>query len=201
MAGEKIDRRVKYTKMVLEESFITLMEKKDISKITIKEICEKADINRSTFYAHYSDQYDLLRKIENKFLADIQAYLENFDKKYTEDILLITEKIFQYIRKNARICRLLLSERGDFTFQKKIMKLVYDLIISEITGDNKITKEDAEYVYSFTVSGCVGFVQKWLDDGMKKSPRYMAEIIVNLILGLINLLKNGAPEGQYAAKI
>ena len=99
MAGEKIDRRVKYTKMVLEESFITLMEKKDISKITIKEICEKADINRSTFYAHYSDQYDLLRKIENKFLADIQAYLENFDKKYTEDILLITEKIFQYIRK------------------------------------------------------------------------------------------------------
>lgn len=194
MAGEKIDRRVKYTKMVLEESLITLMEKKDISKITIKEICEKADINRSTFYAHYRDQYDLLRKIENKFLADIQAYLENFDKKYTEDILLITEKIFQYIRKNARICRLLLSERGDFTFQKKIMKLVYDLIISEITGNNKITKEDAEYVYSFTVSGCVGFVQKWLDDGMKKSPRYMAETIVNLILGLINLLKNGAPE-------
>lgn len=195
MAGEKIDRRVKYTKMVLEESLITLMEKKDISKITIKEICEKADINRSTFYAHYRDQYDLLRKIENKFLAAIQAYLENFDKKYTEDIVLITEKIFQYIRKNARICRLLLSERGDFTFQKKIMKLVYDLIISEITGNNKITKEDAEYVYSFTVSGCVGFVQKWLDDGMKKSPRYMAETIVNLILGLINLLKNGAPEG------
>lgn len=194
MAGEKIDRRAKYTKMVLEESLITLMEKKDISKITIKEICEKADINRSTFYAHYRDQYDLLRKIENKFLAAIQAYLENFDKKYTEDILLITEKIFQYIRKNARICRLLLSERGDFTFQKKIMKLVYDLIISEITGNNKITKEDAEYVYSFTVSGCVGFVQKWLDDGMKKSPRYMAETIVNLILGLINLLKNGAPE-------
>lgn len=194
MAGEKIDRRAKYTKMVLEESLITLMEKKDISKITIKEICEKADINRSTFYAHYRDQYDLLRKIENKFLAAIQAYLENFDKKYTEDIVLITEKIFQYIRKNARICRLLLSERGDFTFQKKIMKLVYDLIISEITGNNKITKEDAEYVYSFTVSGCVGFVQKWLDDGMKKSPRYMAETIVNLILGLINLLKNGAPE-------
>lgn len=195
MAGEKIDRRAKYTKMVLEESLITLMEKKDISKITIKEICEKADINRSTFYAHYRDQYDLLRKIENKFLAAIQAYLENFDKKYTEDIVLITEKIFQYIRKNARICRLLLSERGDFTFQKKIMKLVYDLIISEITGNNKITKEDAEYVYSFTVSGCVGFVQKWLDDGMKKSPRCMAETIVNLILGLINLLKNGAPEG------
>jgi AcrR family transcriptional regulator len=194
LAGEKIDRRAKYTKMVLEESLITLMEKKDISKITIKEICEKADINRSTFYAHYRDQYDLLRKIENKFLAAIQAYLENFDKKYTEDIVLITEKIFQYIRKNARICRLLLSERGDFTFQKKIMKLVYDLIISEITGNNKITKEDAEYVYSFTVSGCVGFVQKWLDDGMKKSPRYMAETIVNLILGLINLLKNGAPE-------
>ena len=175
--GEKIDRRVKYTKkMVLEESFITLMEKKDISKNNhLRKSAKKADINRSTFYAHYSDQYDLLRKIENKFLADIQAYRRILIKKYTEDIPPALQKNRQYIRKNARICRLLLANAGDFTFQKKIMKLVHDLIISEITGDNKITKEDAEYVYSFTVSGCVGFVQKWLDDGMKKSPRYMAE--------------------------
>jgi len=56
MKSNKLDRRVKYTRMVLKESFINLLEKKDISQITIKEICEDADINRATFYAHYNDQ-------------------------------------------------------------------------------------------------------------------------------------------------
>lgn len=193
MSGAKVDRRVKYTRMVLEDSFIKLMEKKDISQITIKEICEKADINRATFYAHYSDQYDLLRKIENKLLDNIKAHLEKIDQKKTEvSTVLIAEKIFEYIQENARLCKLLLCERGDFSFQKQIMTLVYDIIIAEITDNNIITKEDAEYVYSFTISGCVGFVQKWLDDGMKKSPRYMAETVIKLTLGLISLLKNGA---------
>ncbi len=63
MKNTKDDRRVKYTKMVLKESFIKLLEKKDISQITIKEICEDADINRATFYAHYNDQFDLMHKI------------------------------------------------------------------------------------------------------------------------------------------
>ena len=61
MSGGKVDRRVKYTKMVLEDSFIKLLEKKDISQISITEICDNADINRATFYAHYSDQNDLLK--------------------------------------------------------------------------------------------------------------------------------------------
>lgn len=60
MSKKKEDRRVKFTKMFLKESLIDLLEEKSIFKITIKEICEKADINRATFYAHYSDQYNLL---------------------------------------------------------------------------------------------------------------------------------------------
>jgi AcrR family transcriptional regulator len=190
MGSGKDDRRVKYTKMVLKDSFINLLEKKDISQITIKEICEDADINRATFYAHYNDQYDLLKKIEDELLENINAHLEEFYRKNnnTDDILL-AEKIFEYLKENAKLCKLLLSERGDFSFQKQVMRLVYDIIISELTDNNKITKEDAEYVYSFTITGCVGIVQKWLHEDMIKSPRYMAEMVVKLTLGLISLLK------------
>ena len=73
------------------------------------------------------------------------------------------------------------------------MMLVYDKIITEITDNSKITKEDAEYVYSFAITGCVGVVQKWLDDDMKKSAHFMAEMVINLTLGLIGLLKSGTP--------
>lgn len=190
MRSDKDDRRVRYTKMVLKESFIKLLEKKDISQITIKEICEDADINRATFYAHYSDQYDLLRKIEDELLHNISSHLSEFDERYINmEAVLPAEKIFEYLKENARLCKLLLSERGDFGFQKKVMMLVYDKIITELKVNNKISKEDAEYVYSFTITGCVGIVQKWLDDDMKKSSHFMAETVVKLTLGLINLLK------------
>jgi AcrR family transcriptional regulator len=193
MRRDKDDRRVKYTRMVLKESFINLLERKDISQISIKEICEDADINRATFYAHYSDQYDLLKKIENELLDNVNVYLSELDKVSNKmSNVLTAERIFEYIKKNAKLCKLLLSERGDFSFQKKIMMLVYDKIITELTDTHRITKEDAEYVYSFTITGCVGIVQKWLDDDMKKSPRFMAEMVIKLTLGLINLLKGGA---------
>ncbi len=194
MRSDKEDRRVKYTKMVLKESFIKLLEKKDISQISIKEICENADINRATFYAHYNDQYDLLRKIENELLDNINTHLAGLDQEINNmDAVLLAEKIFDYLKDNAKLCKLLLSERGDFTFQKQVIILVYDIIISKLTDNNMITKEDAEYIYSFTITGCVGIVQKWLDDDMKKSAHFMAEMVVTLTLGLINLLKNNKP--------
>jgi AcrR family transcriptional regulator len=191
MRSDKDDRRVKYTKMVLKESFIKLLEKKDISQISIKEICEDADINRATFYAHYNDQFDLLKKIEDELLDNINAHIAEFDQiNIDKNAVLLAEKIFEYLKENAKLCKLLLNEHGDFSFQKKVMMLVYDIIIAEITDNNKITKEDAEYVYSFTITGCVGIVQKWLDEDMKKSPHYMAEMVIKLTLGLINLLKS-----------
>lgn len=194
MRSDKDNRRVRYTKMVLKESFINLLEKKDISQISIKEICEDADINRATFYAHYSDQYDLLRKIENELIDNVNAHLDKIDEISNDmSAVLIAEKIFEYIKENAKLCKLLLSERGDFSFQKQIMMLVYDKIITELTDNHRITKEDAEYVYSFTITGCVGIVQKWLDDDMKKSPRFMAEMVIKLTVGLIGLLKGEAP--------
>ncbi len=190
MNNEKGDRRVKYTKMVLKESFIKLLEQKDISQITIKEICAVADINRATFYSHYNDQYDLLRKIEDELLNNINAHILAFGQKNCEiNAVLLAEKTFEYIKENAKLCKLLLSERGDFSFQKKIMMLVYDIIIEELTDNTKISKEDAEYIYSFTITGCVGIVQKWLDDDLKKTPHFMAETIINLTTGMISLLR------------
>ena len=103
--------------------------------------------------------------------------------------VLLAEKIFEYIKENAKLCKLLLSERGGLNFQKRVVMLVYDTIINELMDNSKITKEDAEYVYSFTITGCVGIVQKWLNDDMKKSARFMAEMVIKLTLGLINLLK------------
>lgn len=192
MRARKEDRRVKYTKMVLKESFIALLEEKDISQITIKEICENADINRATFYAHYTDQYDLMRKIQDELFDNVDMYLSAYTKNEMPVVPVdIVERIFEYIQENARLCRLLLSERGDINFQKRVMTLAYEKNIIELTKSGKISKEDAEYIYAFTLTGCIGAIQKWLNDDMKKSPRFMAEMLIKLTSELPELMVNG----------
>lgn len=181
MKSEKVDRRVKYTRMVLKESLIKLLEKKDLSQITIKEICEEADVNRATFYAHYSDQHDLLLKIEDELLSNVRSYLSDYIKGDTGlDMVSAVELVFDYIRENAKLCKLLLSERGDLSFQKKIMMFVYERNIGDLIRSGSITREEAEYIYAFSITGCVGAAQKWLEGGMKQSSRFMAELLVRL---------------------
>ena len=71
MHADRSDRRTRYTQMVLKKSLIEWMEQKPLAKITIKELCERADINRCTFYAHYRDQYDLLQQIEDEIILSL----------------------------------------------------------------------------------------------------------------------------------
>ncbi len=178
---ERENRRVKVTKKLLKESFIELLEGKDIASITVKELCEKADINRSTFYAHYSDPYDLMGKIQDELIEHIESYLGPYIHDQREDVSVeMLEGTFEYVMENARICRLLLSERGDMNFQKRVLNLVYGKYIQELRKNLALDKEDAEYVYAYTITGSIGIIQKWLNDGMGKSPKFMAELVINM---------------------
>ena len=181
MKTEKTDRRVKYTKMVLKESLIELLKKKNIAKISIKEICEKADINRATFYAHYTDQYDLRLKIENEMIEDINNYLNNYSFKNQENVSLdMLVKIFEYIKENAEVCIALLGDSGDIYFQKKVMMIVQQQCMSAWTSIKDIKKEDAEFIYTFYAIGSVGIIQKWLAEDLSKPPMEMAALILKL---------------------
>ncbi|MDD7718037.1 MAG: TetR/AcrR family transcriptional regulator, partial [Eubacteriaceae bacterium] len=64
----KTDARIRYTQRILKESFLTLLKQKPVNKITVKEVCEIAELNRATFYAHYSDCFALLESIEQELL-------------------------------------------------------------------------------------------------------------------------------------
>ena len=65
MAAQKEDRRIRRTKRLLRQALAELMNEKDFKDITVKEITDRADLNRGTFYFHYTDTYDLREKIED----------------------------------------------------------------------------------------------------------------------------------------
>lgn len=177
MEEKRLDRRVRYTKMVIKESFIALLKQKPISKITVKDICAGADINRATFYAHYTDPYALLREIEEALICDIQQYLTTDAE--TDDIAMLS-KILQYIRANADMCTVLLSDYSDAHFQQLLRELVGHELGLKLRDSSAFSEEDGAFILTFVLTGCVGIIQQWLDSGMVKSDLALAQLIIRL---------------------
>jgi AcrR family transcriptional regulator len=169
--------------MVLQDSLIELMKEKSINKITIKELCEKADINRTTFYTHYTDQYDLLRKIEDETLSwakeAVAAAVSKTDRHETMRIL---EEICQYFVENSRHLQVLMSEQGDIDFQKQLFTLIYELCGINSSTDHNADANTRECYFIFVVNGSVGLIRYWLKNGLNRSAKEMAEIIYNMAI-------------------
>lgn len=175
--SSKMDRRKKYTQMVLKESLLSLLKEKPISNITIKEICEHADINRSTYYAHYSSQYDLLNTIEEEFINDLVNTLSQYNFSKEAESFQMTEKLFDNIAKNHEICQILLSENTDSHFHKKGMAIAQQFIFTNLNNENKLDQETYEYINLFLVSGTIHVIKQWLENGQNKTSRELAEVL------------------------
>ena len=97
---EKKDARKRYTQMVLKQSLLKLLKEKPVNKITVKEVCELSQLNRATFYAHYSDCFALLESIENELIGAFEQslrYVNSFD------VTALIEAIYDMIDQNREV--------------------------------------------------------------------------------------------------
>ncbi|MEY8352397.1 TetR-like C-terminal domain-containing protein [Lachnospiraceae bacterium 54-53] len=174
----KQSRKTQYTQMVLKDALMELLEQKAISKITVKELCAKADINRTTFYAHYTDPNDLLHKIEADVLLSVSKAVSSLHGSIDKDnIIRIIRELLQYIADNNKHIQILLSERGDIHFPKELFMMIYEKCDLMALAPNSTTKE---FYFIFVINGSVGLIQHWLKSGLTKPANEMAEIIFNM---------------------
>jgi AcrR family transcriptional regulator len=182
MKEMKMDRKTRYTRKTLADSLIELMKDKPVTKITIRELCERADINRTTFYAHYRDQYDLLRQIEEETLGYIEGMLNKYDSKRSKrEVLEMVEEILEFIAGNSSSLQILLSENGDIQFQKKLFR--YFILKEQVMRyfpQKSIREETKEYWSVYIINGAVGLVQHWLKDNMSVPVPELARILMFL---------------------
>jgi AcrR family transcriptional regulator len=182
MKAEKVDRRIKYSKMILKKSLVDLMREQPISKISVKMLCEAADINRSTFYAHYTDQYDLLRQLEQEVIAELEKHIskDDFSKESAQTVQILNQ-ILVYIAKNEALFKILLGENGNSTFHKEIMLLAQQKTIRALQSDQRIDPRTSEYLQCFATTGALSIMQKWLQDGMVEPTEKMSELASKLL--------------------
>ena len=185
---DKPDIRVQFTRKTLRDSLLCLMETESILNISIKEICERAGVSRSTFYAYYNDQFDLLRQIEKQSFTDIDTIIQKYKhsgKLRKQEILGVFQDVLQYIVDNRDSIQVLLSENGDIGYQKRIMQNSFEWIHQTWNVFNSETPDakTIKYYSAFWVGGVLSLTQKWLKDGMDTPIPEMAKMLVSLMGG------------------
>lgn len=182
MAGKREDRRVRITKRAIRESLVELMQQYPISKISVKMICEGADINRSTFYAHYTDQYDLLHQVQQEvFDGFTDQILRSPLTTQSELTVPILVQILKYARDNAALFKALLGESEDNGFRTALMGIAQEKSLQEIQEDKRLEPRIAAYLETFAISGYVSIIRKWLEDGCVDEPEPLAELMTKLL--------------------
>lgn len=185
MKNSKTDLRVRMTKAMLRKGLTDILISKPIQEITVSELCEKAGINRSTFYAHYMDIYDLLNKIEDEMFIEFHLTLNKVvitSKDSTEQIPVFIYTVFDFLMRNSDMCIILLGEHSDRRFVSKLFNSAREKSIEEYVKEYPNTsRHNIELFYAFVASGCIGLLEFWLENGMRQSAQEMAYAASKLI--------------------
>ncbi len=161
----KTDARVRYTRKVIKESLLKLLTEKPIQKITVKEICELAQINRATFYTHYHDPFDLLEQMEDEAFEELFAAITTA----SQDVTNFAKKVFTIVKKDVDLFKILFSENGDKRFLKKIMEVPQArMVASWHQLYPQATEHQLDIFSTFIINGAIGVIEQWVRTGMQE---------------------------------
>ena len=176
------NRSVRNTKRKLKEALMTLMQTKPVNAISVKELTELADVNRGTFYLHYSDIYDMLHKIEDDFFVEFEGVLNNSTPSDENDAIMYMKEIYTFLKKNEDICRMFCSSNVEISFFNKLKLLIGNKCCSVWeSAELQMNRKQTEYYNAFIFSGSAGILQHWLDNDLAESPEDVARLVAAII--------------------
>ena len=177
MAKRTIDRRVARTRGTLQHALISLILKKGYEAITVEDICEAANVGRSTFYAHYTGKDDLKRRGLEEHLRTLLVDRQKDAVATQEDrdrSLGFSLTMFEHARDHADLHRALVGSRGGAIAHGSIRKILSDLVRKEFAaaaGKNSADVVPRELVVEFIVGAYMAVLNWWLDGGAKLPPK------------------------------
>ena len=182
-----LDARIRYTKAVIKDTFIVLLKEKPVNKVTVKEICDLAEINRATFYRYYSNPFDLLDKIELEMLSQMKSSLKTSPRSFREIFTFIMDNI----RADGERYQVLASENGDSKFPGRIFSLYYESIREELRKQfPNLSSTQQEWLYYFSAQGCCGILERWISGGMVEDVEEVSDFAQKLIEATTKAIAN-----------
>jgi AcrR family transcriptional regulator len=181
----KDNQRVRLTKRLLRESLINLLGKQTIYDITVSQLCDDAEINRSTFYKYYNNIREIYEEIEQEALEAGASCLAGVNVRDRQSVIRQVEELLIHIKEHSELYNLLFENSADGEFPYKLIEGTVGRIsdMHEFMPDSM--RDYAEYCSLFVVSGSLSVIRKWLSSGMNESPSELAELILNIATGKI----------------
>jgi len=166
MVGVKNNRRAQYTQQVIQETVLSLLESKPINAISVTEVCEQADVNRTTFYRYYTDIYDCVESIEKAFVTSLNP----LDVATPTQAL---EHLLTAFYRDKKLSNLVFVE-GKTQLLERMQELMKQ------TGPDPQLIDNYQGVY--IGAGLQSILKKWVKDGMPETPQQLTRIIIDTIL-------------------
>ena len=172
----KSPQRRTLTKRLIQEAMLTLLKTHSIQEITVRELCDMAGVNRTTFYNHYDGIYEVMGEIEENFLMQLVEEPGAAQGDLSQHI----ERLCEKIQQNADVALLLLTNHADPAFSAKLMKLqacgtVWHETISSYSA------AEYELLAQFISGGAYAMICHWLESGCKQTPKQIAALMTRVI--------------------
>ena len=183
----KNNQRFRDTEIRMEASMLDIMKHTEFEKITVKKICEKAQVNRSTFYAHFMDIYDMVDKMEDLLNAEL---LETYAAAPREEHLIFSEESFlpflRHIKKHSYFYRINLRHRKSFPIRQGYGPMWNEIIKPQCEKAGITSEEDMMYYFISFQAGFTMILKHWVDTGCRKPEADVAAIIRNCIPAVLH---------------
>ena len=187
MADKKLDPRVVKTRTNLRKALVYLMQNEKIDSISVQKITETAHITRGTFYLHYKDKKDFVKKAMDEIITEFfDSVMVNSDTLVNGKTvqLMSLNKAFDYIEKNSDIFTILLDRAQNNNFYRQL----YSRVTSEMETFIKEMGEDLDDMdvpmkvqVAFTASAMLGLIAQWLNNGLIYTAKYMTKTVSRIL--------------------
>lgn len=176
------------TAVKMDKAFLTLLERKDFAYITVKEICAKAEVNRSTFYLHYETLDDLLSEsveyITDQFISymkmDVDTFITSIKECPVEELYLITPKYLMpylnYVKEHRRLFLTAMKNTKALRLEE-IYDRLFRFVFIPILDRYQVSAESREYIMAFYVQGIMAIITQWLKDDCQDTVEQIIEVM------------------------
>jgi AcrR family transcriptional regulator len=190
--ASQVDRRVVRTRAALRRALIDLVEERGLDGFTTSHLCERAGLNRGTFYNHCKDKDDLIAQFENKILAEVEGFQADMaDLSLPVIALQIARRkplaflvdLFDYLRSEGDFLHAVLGPGGDPAFALHLRETVCDNLV-RTTLHEKYRESPTPFVgyyVAFFANAYLGIIARWIETGMHESSQEMALIAQRLL--------------------
>jgi AcrR family transcriptional regulator len=169
------------TASLMDEALLLLLEEKEYDRITVKEVCKKAGVNRTTFYLHYEGMNDLLEETARMINERFRASLASVPSGDPSKVVLTSEAYLRpylgFIKENMRAYKVM-HEREHLFHSQKAFNSFYETIFSPALTRFGVTEKEKKYVFAFYTQGTVAIIGKWLEDNCRDEVDFIIELIM-----------------------